>query len=119
MVINQGQYQDYVDAWNRQEVQGVLNFHGDDCVYEDVAYGIQVRGLDNLSKFLTAVFTSIPDFKLEVVSFFATESFGAGEWIMSGTRPDGAFRKPGATIIEINDGKFIRNSDYHNLPPER
>jgi steroid delta-isomerase-like uncharacterized protein len=115
MTVSRDDYQKYVDAWNRQDVITVASFHGNDCIYEDVAYGVKVEGLENVSRFVENVFKSIPDFSIEVVNFFAAEEFGVGEWIMSGTRKEGYFRERGTTVIEILDGKFVRNSDYHNL----
>lgn len=110
-------YEDYADAWNRCCVEDVKRFHSDGCIYEDVAYGVKVEGLSDLVKFIEGVFQSIPDFRLEVISFFSTDEFAAAEWVMSGTRGENQFRENGATIMVVKEGKFARNSDYHNLSP--
>ena len=114
-VITESRYQEYVDAWNNQDIPKIIGFHDENCTYEDVAYSIKVEGLDQLQDFLIGVFKSIPDFKLHVLSYQATDVAAASEWIMSGTRNGLQFEERGSTIMEVKNNKLVRNSDYHNL----
>ena len=76
---------DYIAAINSQDVDKVLSFFTDDCVYEDVAVGKVNRGKQELKAFVTGWYVFSRDLKFELTSQFSAGDWGATEWIMSGT----------------------------------
>jgi uncharacterized protein (TIGR02246 family) len=46
----------YVEAMNRHDVEGVLNFFSEDAAYEDVAIGVVRRGRSQIEEFVTFFF---------------------------------------------------------------
>ncbi|HEY5602480.1 MAG TPA: ketosteroid isomerase-related protein [Gammaproteobacteria bacterium] len=117
-------YQNYVAAWSARDIEAVVSFFTDDCVYEDVALGAISRGKGELRPFVLATLAAIPDFKIEPKSVFATVDRLVSEWIMSGTQTGDfpglpatgkGFTVPVASIMEFQRGKIRRNTDYWNL----
>jgi steroid delta-isomerase-like uncharacterized protein len=116
---------DEVAAVNSHDVNKILTFFMDDCVYEDVALGLISRGKKELIGFFNNVFVDLPDFKLEVKSTFGAGDWVGFEWVMMGTFAHSSipgiaatgkkFSVRGASIRELRNGKVSRNSDYWNL----
>ena len=117
-------YQKYIAAWLAHDTEAVVSFFAEDCVFEDVALGVFYRGKPELKAFVQANLEAIPDFKIEPKSVFATVDRLASEWIMTGTQTGDlpgfpatgkSFSVPVASIMEIQNGKIHRNTDYWNL----
>lgn len=53
-----------------QNVDKILFYYADDCVYEDMAIGKISKGKEEIRSFVTNVFTAFPDFKIETKSLF-------------------------------------------------
>lgn len=115
---------EYAAAWSTQNVEGILSFFTEDCVYEDVALGAVNTGKQALEEFLRATFAAIPDFHIEPKATFAAGPRAASEWVMSGTQSgpfpgipatNRKFSVRGASIMEIEGGGIRRNTDYWSL----
>jgi len=84
---------------------------------------VERRGKQELKGFLGSTFTKFPDFgRAEIKLRFG--SVGSYEWVLTGTHmkalpgipPTGKkFSVRGTSIIELQAGKIMRNSDYWNL----
>jgi steroid delta-isomerase-like uncharacterized protein len=117
--------ENYFTSWNSQDVEGILSFFTDDCLYEDVALKRIVRGKSALRALLESVFVDIAGFRMEIKSVFSAGSWGASEWTMSGrfvhssdpvlTATGKSFLVRGATFFELSNGKISRNTDYLDL----
>ena len=109
-------------AWSDHDAEKLLSLFTEDCVYEDVTFGVVNRGKQELRAFAEGVFATVPDFRLELTSRFVAEGWAVMEWVMSGTPTADAppFTATGkgfsavraVTIIELEGGKIRRNSDY-------
>jgi len=109
-------------AWSSHDTEKVVALFTDDCVYEDVTFGVVNRGKAELRAFANNVFASAPDFKIEPTAEFAADAGGSMEWVMSGTHKGDfpgmpATGKPfssvrGASVVEIHGDKLRRCSDY-------
>jgi steroid delta-isomerase-like uncharacterized protein len=112
-------------AWSSNEntnPERVLALFADDCVFEDVTFGVVVRGKEALRSFVSGAFAAVPDFKYGVTSRFAARQWAAVEWAMSGTHAGDLPGIPatgkrfssvrGASILELEAGKIRRESDY-------
>jgi steroid delta-isomerase-like uncharacterized protein len=118
------QLEEFYEAWNSHDVDTIVSYFTDDCVYEDATLGVINHGQTELKTFLHEFFNATPDLRLEVNAAFISGNWGGTEWIMSGTHkgdfrgipPTGKrFSFRGASITEIHDGKFNRHTDYYDL----
>jgi steroid delta-isomerase-like uncharacterized protein len=114
----------WATAWSSHDVQQVLRLFTNDCTYEDVPTGAVNTGKDALRKFAEFFLSMAPDLKVELSRQFESDRWAAGEWIMSGTQKGDmpnlpatgkSFSIRGATIIELEDGKIRRCSDYWDM----
>jgi steroid delta-isomerase-like uncharacterized protein len=107
-------------AWTSHDVEKILSFYADDCVFQDFAIGRILNGKKALRAYLEESFTNLPDFRIEAKSSFASGDRVCIEWIMSGTRgslPGMAiinkkYFVPGVAVIELAQGKARREADY-------
>jgi len=116
---------EWATAWSSAEngdPERVVALFADDCVFEDVTFGVVARGKDELRNFVSGAFAAIPDFTYRVTSRFATRQSAAIEWVMSGTHKGDFPGMPatgkrfstvrGSSILELDAGKIRRQSDY-------
>ena len=115
---------DLIGAWNSHDVDKIASFFTDDCVYEDLAFGMVARGKKEINDFLKVTFVWSPDLKFELKSFFGAGGRTATEWVMTGTHAGElpgmpatgkSFSLRGVSISEQREGKISRNTDYYNL----
>ena len=115
-------FDDWATAWSSNDPELILALFVDDCVFEDVTFGVVARGKEELRDFATRAFAAIPDFKYGLRSRFATSEWAVIEWVMSGTHKGDLPGIPatgkrfslvrGSTILELEAGKIRRESDY-------
>jgi steroid delta-isomerase-like uncharacterized protein len=114
-------FREYLAAWNAHDLDKIVSFFTEDCVYENIPRGQTYRGKDELNAWAKGAFDAMPDFKLEVTSLFVSGEWAACEWVMTGTQtgalPDlpatgKSFSVRGATIAQLKDGRILRNADY-------
>jgi steroid delta-isomerase-like uncharacterized protein len=116
---------DWAMAWSsidNKDPERVLALFADDCVFEDVTFGVVARGKEELRSFVNRAFAAVPDFKYGLTSRFAARQWAAIEWVMSGTHQGDFPGMPatgkrfssvrGASILELEAGKIRRESDY-------
>ena len=72
---------DWATAWSSREPDKVLSLFTDDCVYEDVTFGVINHGKKELRAFAEGVFAGIPDFKVELTARFVAGTWGGMEWV--------------------------------------
>jgi steroid delta-isomerase-like uncharacterized protein len=115
---------DFVKMWNTKDLDQIDLIFTNDCVYEDVPAQEKYTGKDAVKASLSKDFTWCADLKMKLVSSLVTDDRAYVEWIWSGkqtgnieglimaTGRDFAIR--GASIMEFQDGKIKRNSDYYD-----
>jgi len=113
---------EWAAAWLAHDTERILALFTDDCVYEDVTFGVVKHGKAALRAFAEGTFAVVPDFTVELTARFAAETWGVLEWVISGTHHGNFPGMPatgkrfsavrGATIVELQEGKIRRNSDY-------
>ena len=112
-------------AWNSHDVNRILEFYTDDCVFEDLGNGIVCHGKKELTDCINSMFVDIPDIKWEVKSAFGTNDWQGNEWIMSGTFAHSStpgmpatgktFSVRQAGIYQLRNGKYSRETGYMNM----
>ena len=117
-------YKKYIAAWLAHDTEAVVSFFAEGCVYEDLALGALNRGKSEVRAFVQATLAAIPDFTIEPKSVFATADRLVSEWTMTGTQTGDfpglpatgkSFSVPVASVMEFQNGKIHRNTDYWNL----
>jgi steroid delta-isomerase-like uncharacterized protein len=112
---------DWATAWSSHDPERVLKLFTDDCIFEDVTFGVVTRGKEELRSFANGAFAAVPDLQFELKGRFATGEWAAVEWNMSGTHKGDFPGMPatgkrisvrGSTIFEMEEGKIRRESDY-------
>jgi steroid delta-isomerase-like uncharacterized protein len=112
----------WVRVWSSHDPEEVVALFTDDCVYEDVTFGVVLHGRDELRSFAAGAFAAVPDIAFELKSRFVAGSSAGLEWVMRGTHRGDFPGLPatgkrfssirGATILQLHDGRIRRNSDY-------
>ncbi|MEX1147696.1 MAG: SgcJ/EcaC family oxidoreductase [Sphingomonadales bacterium] len=111
---------DMYAAWRAHDAEKVASYYAQDCVYEDMAMGVVNRGRDGVLNFAREVYGTMPDFRVEYETRFATETDGAGQWIITATwngpfegvdRTGRKVRFTGLSLYRFRDGKISHAKD--------
>lgn len=106
---------EYIDAWNRQDVEALKGFFTDDVLYVDQAIGVHLDK-NTVGHFLEQFIGNYSDgFKVTVtyVSEDAEAETFAYEWDAEGVSNTGAkMFIQGVSMIEMSGDKIRRNTDY-------
>ena len=117
--------QAFADAWNRHDVDDLMSFMTDDCVFEssagDDACGTRYQGSAAVRKGYARAWQDFPDAKWNHPCHFVNGDRGVSEWVFSGTRADGMRTEvAGCDIFLFRDGKIaVKNSYRKNRPLAR
>lgn len=115
--------QSFADAWNRHDVDALMAFMSDDCVFEasagpDVA-GTRHVGVEAVRAGFAEVWATFPDAHWGHARHFVCGDRGVSEWTFTGTRADGArVEVHGCDVFTFRGGKIaLKNSYRKNRPP--
>lgn len=108
---------EYIEAWNSQDVDRMSAYFSDDVVYIDHAIGVHLNR-ETVGGFLTAFIGNYSvGFNVTPTSICEnpkTETF-AYEWTVSGASQTGTSMSiRGISMITMRGDKIIRNVDYWN-----
>ena len=115
--------QAFADAWNRHDIDDLMSFMTDDCVFEssagDDVSGTRYEGAEAVRAGFTNNWQTFPDAKWADDSHFVIGNRGVSEWTFSGTQADGKrVEVNGCDIFTFRDGKIaVKNSYRKNRPP--
>jgi len=109
----------WIAAWNSHRPDQMLPLFSDDIFYEDVAFGEVSHGKAEVSKFAASEFEAVPDLELKLLRADIQGGHGTIEWTFSGTDRDiyktgKKFSVRGVSVIDIRDGKIVRNLDFYD-----
>jgi steroid delta-isomerase-like uncharacterized protein len=111
-------------AWSEHQPERLDTLFVPGGVYEDVGAGKTYTGTAAIEDYLRSVFSWAPDFAVELTFFAASGDTVVTEWTMSGTQTGAVGNLPptgkrfvvrGASVLEFQGGKILRNSDYYDL----
>ena len=115
--------QDFADAWNRHNLDALMSFMTDDCVFEASAgpdiSGTRYVGREAVRAGFAEVWATFPDAHWGNARHFVVGGRGVSEWIFTGTRLDGTrVEVHGCDVFTFRDGKIaLKNSYRKNRPP--
>lgn len=103
---------DTFDAFNRHDVDGVMQCFADDCVFYtvggDAVFGAKIEGSEAIAKAFSAVWAGMKDAHWDHHSHFVHGDRAVSEWTFSGTDANGMrVEAQGADLFTLRDGKII------------
>jgi len=115
--------QAFGDAWNRHDIDAVMSFMTEDCVFESSAgpevCGTRYVGRGAVRAGFAEVWTVFPDANWGNARHFVQGDRGVSEWTFTGTRADGSrVEVHGCDLFTFRDDKIaLKNSYRKNRPP--
>ncbi len=107
----------FADAWNRHDVDALMSFMAEDCVF-DASAGFDVRGThyegrEQVRAGFVDVFANFPDAHWGNARHFLCGERGVSEWVFTGTRSDGLHMEVnGCDVFTFRDGKIAVKNSY-------
>jgi len=104
-------------GWNRHDVDVLMTFMSDDCVFESTAgpevCGTRYAGRERVREAFVRVFKIFPDATFADARHFVAGNRGVSEWTFTGTTPDGKkVEVNGCDIFTFQNGKIAVKSSY-------
>lgn len=115
--------QAFADAWNRHDIEAIMAFMTDDCVFEASAgpdvCGTRYVGREAVRAGFAEVWDVFPDAQWRNARHFVQEDRGVSEWTFTGTKADGSrVEVHGCDLFTFRDGRIaLKNSYRKNRPP--
>ena len=114
--------QAFADAWNRHDVDALMSFMTDDCVFEASAgpdaCGKRYAGVESVRAGFAEVWATFPDAHWDAARHFVVGDRGVSEWTFTGTRVDGArVEVHGCDVFTFRDGKIALKNSYRKNRP--
>ena len=115
----------YTAAWSAHDVNTILSYFTDDCVYEDATLGVVNHNKQEFRAFLEQDFSAFPDFVQKEILRFTSGNYACLEWSMSGTHLGDYPGMPvtgksfadvrGVSVMELAGGKIRRTTDFWDV----
>ena len=109
--------QAFADAFNRHDVDAIMSFMTDDCVFEASAgpdvCGKHYEGRASVGAAFVDVWTTFADAHWGDARHFICGDRGVSEWVFSGTRADGTrVEVNGCDLFSFRDGRIAVKNSY-------
>ena len=109
--------QAFADAFNRHDLDAVMSFMTEDCVFESSAgpdiCGTRDSGRDAVRAGFAEVLATFPDARWGNARHFVQGERGVSEWTFTGTRADGTrVEVHGCDLFTFRDGKIALKDSY-------
>ena len=109
--------QAFADGWNRHDVDALMSFMTDDCVFEASAgpdvCGTLYEGRKAVRAGFSEVWATFPDAHWGNARHFVCGNRGVSEWIFTGTRADGTrVEVNGCDVFTFRDDKIAVKNSY-------
>ena len=112
----------FADAWNRHDIDALMSFMTDDCVFESSA-GPEVSGTPWIGRNAVEtgfrqVWETFPDARWSSPRHFVSGDRGVSEWTFTGTGHDGRrVEVHGCDLFTFRGGKIaVKNAYRKNRP---
>ena len=109
--------QAFADAWNRHDVDALMSFMTNDCVFEASAgpdvCGARYARRDAVRAAFAEVWATFPDAHWGDARHLVQGTRGVSEWTFTGTRADGGrVEVHGCDVFTFRDGKIAVKDSY-------
>lgn len=114
--------QAFAEAWNRHDVDALMSFMTEDCVFEASAgsdvCGTRYVGRESVRAAFAEVWATFPDARWDAARHFVREERGVSEWTFRGTRADGSrVEVHGCDLFTFRDGRILVKNSYRKNRP--
>jgi len=104
-------------GWNAHDVDRLMTFMADDCVFESVAgadaCGTRHVGRERVREAFARVFAAFPDARFGAARHFVSGDRGLSEWLFTGTAGDGRkVEVNGCDVFTFREGKIALKSSF-------
>ena len=112
----------FADAWNRHDIDALMTFMTDDCVFETAngpdACGTRHVGRDAVRTAFAAAWQNFPDAQWRNGRHFVAGDRGVSEWLFTGTAADGSrVEANGVDVFTFRDGKIAVKNVFRKDRP--
>lgn len=112
----------FAEAWNRHDIDSIMSFMTDDCVYEASAgpdvCGARYEGPEAVREAFLEVWAIFPDAQWGGANHFVSGVHGVSEWTFTGTRSDGTrVQVNGCDLLTFHGDKIVRKNSYRKHRP--
>jgi steroid delta-isomerase-like uncharacterized protein len=109
--------QAFADAWNRHDIDDLMLFMTDDCVFEanagDQVTGTSFRGNEEVRRGFMKVWQAYPDAQWNNPRHFISGDRGVSEWVFSGRSLDGrAIEVAGCDLFVFRGDKIVLKNSF-------
>ena len=121
--VTVGVLNEFAEAWNRHDVDALMSFMTEDCVFEASAgpdvCGTRYVGRASVRAGFAEVWAIFPDAQWSHARHFVQGERGVSEWTFTGTRADGTrVEVHGCDLFTFRDGRIALKDSYRkNRPP--
>lgn len=112
----------FSEAWNRHDVDALMSFMSDDCVFQTAAgpdaCGARHVGREAVAKAFAAAWATLPDAQWRNGRHFVHGDFGVSEWTFTGTAADGSrVETDGVDLFSFSGGKIRVKNAFRKARP--
>jgi len=105
------------DGWNRHDVEYLMTFMADDCVFETSAgpeaAGKRYAGREQVREAFAGVFKRFPDVHFGDARHFVSGDRGLSEWLFTATTADGKkIEVTGCDVFTFKGDKIAVKNSY-------
>jgi ketosteroid isomerase-like protein len=115
--------QAFTDAWNRHDIDALMSFMTEDCVFQTAggrhACGERHEGHEAVRRAFAQAWQNFPDAQWRDGRHFVHGDRGVSEWTFTGTKPDGTrIEAEGCDLFVFRDGRIaVKNAFRKDRPP--
>jgi ketosteroid isomerase-like protein len=112
----------FSDAWNRHDVDTLMTYMTDDCVFEAAVgpevYGSRHVGSEAVRRAFASAWLAVPDVQWLNAQHYVHGDFGVSQWTFVGTASDGSrIEMDGVDIFAFRDGKILSKKAFRKARP--
>ena len=112
----------FSDAWNRHDVDGLMTFMHDDCVFMAAggpdACGAKHSGRDAVRAAFAAAWATVKDAEWANGVHHVDGDVGTSTWTFRGTAADGSrIETDGVDVFTFKDGKILVKNAFRKARP--
>jgi ketosteroid isomerase-like protein len=112
--------QDFLDAFNAHDVEAIMSFFAEDCVFEmprgPAPGGRRLVGKQQVREGIRSRLEGIPDVHYGDDSHWLCGDLGVSEWTLRGTERSGrSIEVRGCDLFRFIDGKISRKDSFWKI----